>query len=69
MALLCAHCSLTLLIPLAALALGGGSLVLFGVDVNYVWPPFLILGLFAWYVWSGRRAAAADAACEVPGRS
>ena len=66
LALLCAHCSLTLVLPLLALVTGGGSLVLLGVDLNYVWPPVLVLGLFTWYVWSGRRAAAADAACEVP---
>lgn len=67
LALLCAHCSLSAL--LAGLALvGGGSAVLLGVDLDYVWPPVLILGGFAWYVWSGRRAAARDEACDVPMR-
>lgn len=62
-AILCAHCSLSLLIALVALA-GGGSALVLGVDLNYVWPPVLILGGFAWYVWSGRRAAERD--CELP---
>lgn len=66
MALLCAHCSLSAL--LAGLALvGGGSLALFGVDLDYIWPPVLILGLFAWLVWSGRRKEPEGAACAVPG--
>lgn len=64
LALLCGHCALSVL--LAALALvGGGSAVVLGVDVSYVWPPVLILGLFAWWLWSGRRAAQAEA-CETP---
>lgn len=54
LALLCAHCSVSVL--LAALAIvGGGSAVVAGVDLNYIWPPVLIVGGFAWYVWSGRR--------------
>ena len=60
LALLCGHCALTGLVGALALV-GGGSLLVAGVDVNYVWPPVLILGAFAIYVWSGRRAAAA---CE-----
>lgn len=65
LALLCAHCSLSIL--LAGLAIvGGGSAAILGVDLNYVWPPVLILGGFAWYLWSGRRAAARDDACELP---
>ena len=65
LALLCAHCSLSVLLAAVALV-GGGSAVVAGVDLNYVWPPVLILGAFAWYLWSGRRASAADEACEVP---
>lgn len=67
LALLCAHCSLSFLLAGIAI-LGGGSAIAFGVDVNYVWPPVLILGGFAWYVWSGRRAAARDESCELPAR-
>lgn len=63
LALLCAHCSLTGLLAGIAL-LGGGSLAVLGVDLNYIWPPVLILGAFAWLVWSGRRDQAE--ACETP---
>lgn len=65
LALLCAHCSLSALLAAVALV-GGGSAVVLGVDLHYVWPPVLILGGFAWYVWSGKRAARAEAACELP---
>ena len=58
LALLCAHCAASGLLAALAVVGGGGALVA-GVDVRYVWPPVLILGLFAWWLWSGRRAAAA----------
>lgn len=63
LALLCAHCSLSALLAGLAL-LGGGGAIVAGVDIHYVWPPVLILGLFAWWLWSGRRAAAE--ACDIP---
>lgn len=56
LALLCGHCALSAL--LAGLALAGGSSALaFGVNIHYVWPPVLIVGLFSWWIWSGRRAS------------
>ena len=66
LALLCAHCSLSG--AAAAFALfGGASAVVLGVDLNYVWPPVLIVGLFAWWLWSGRAKGEADA-CAAPYR-
>lgn len=68
LALLCAHCALTVLVAGLALAVGGSSAVILGVNIHYVWPPVLIIGVFAWWVWSGARAArAADGEhCAVP---
>lgn len=64
MALLCGHCALGVLGAVLALT-GVASWSLFGVDWNWVWPPVAILGGFALWLWSGRRAADAEA-CDVP---
>lgn len=61
LALLCGHCALSALIATLAV-LGGSGAVIAGVNVHYVWPPVLILGLFAWWLWSGRSA---PEACDV----
>lgn len=61
LALLCAHCTLSGVLAGVAV-LGGGSAALLGVDLNYIWPPVLILGGFAWWLWSGREKAA----CALP---
>lgn len=61
LALLCGHCALTGLLAVLGLVGAGGGLLLFGVDLNYVWPPFFILGGFGWWLWSGRRQAEAEA--------
>lgn len=49
-ALLCAHCSLTALAALAAILLAGAPSI-FGVGLEWVLPPFFILGLFLLLVW------------------
>ena len=60
MALLCGHCALS--VVGAAFALTGlASWTILGVDWNWLWPPFAILGGFGLWLWSGRRAADADA--------
>lgn len=60
MALLCGHCALGA-VAAGLGALGVASFTLFGVDVNYLWPPVAILGGFALWLWSGReKACAAD---------
>ncbi len=46
MVLLCAHCSLTTLAAVATLALASAP-TLFGVGLEWILPPFFILGLFA----------------------
>lgn len=64
--LLCSHCALT---ALAALAIGGLGLftipTLFGVNINWLWPPVVILGGFGLFLWSGRDKDE-GAACERP---
>lgn len=65
LAILCAHCSLSLFLAAFALV-GGGSLAVLGVDLNYIWPPVVILGAFAWLLWSGREKEGAGEACERP---
>lgn len=50
MALLCAHCSLTALAAIATIALASAP-TLFGVGLEWVLPPFFLLGLFAFLVW------------------
>ena len=63
LALLCGHCALTGLVAVLGVAGAGAAPLLFGVDVNYVWPPFFILGAFAWWLWSGRER---EDACALP---
>lgn len=63
LALLCSHCALTALLAGVGV-LGLGSLPFLGVDINYVWPPVLILGGFALFLWSGRPRE--GEACEAP---
>lgn len=50
MALLCAHCSLTAGAAIATVALASAP-TLFGIGLDWVLPPFFILGLFAFLVW------------------
>jgi ABC-type Fe3+-siderophore transport system permease subunit len=61
--LLCGHCALTGVLAFIGLAGAGAAPLLFGVNVNYVWPPVLLLGLFGFLVWGGRRRE--DEACAV----
>ena len=63
LALLCAHCSLSILA--AGLAAAGllSAPVFFGIDWNWVWPPVAIVGAFGLWLWSGREK---QAACHVP---
>ena len=64
MALLCGHCALSGVLAVVGLAGAGAAPVLLGVNVNYVWPPVLLRGLFAFLVWGPRRDE--DAACTLP---
>lgn len=50
MALLCAHCSLTLLVPILALGLTVGGAYL-GLPLTWIVPPFLIGGAFLFLIW------------------
>lgn len=50
MVLLCAHCSLTALAAIATIALASAP-TLFGLGLEWILPPFFILGLFAFLVW------------------
>ncbi len=63
LALLCGHCAITGILAAVGLLGAGAAPVLLGVNVNYVWPPFFILGAFGLYLWSGR--ASKDDACAV----
>lgn len=49
LALACAHCGLTALLAIVTILLTGAP-ALFGVGLEWIAPPFLILGLFAIYV-------------------
>lgn len=55
-ALLCAHCSLTVVIAVAGVFFASLP-TLFGIPLNWIAPPFFILGLFALWLWNGRRAS------------
>jgi hypothetical protein len=59
MAFLCAHCSLTLLATIATLALATVP-TFFGIRLDWILPPFFILGLFALWLWSGRERRATN---------
>lgn len=50
MALLCAHCSLTAVAAIATVALASAP-TLFGIGLEWILPPFFLLGLFAFLVW------------------
>lgn len=65
LALLCGHCGLSgLAVLLTAFGVVSVPTVL-GVDLNWIWPPVVILGGFALYLWTGRRAAEREgAACH-----
>ena len=52
-ALACAHCTLTAAAAVLTVALAGAPVV-FGVRLEYVVPPFLFLGLFGAWLWTGR---------------
>lgn len=60
LALLCAHCSLGVLVALLGAAGLLSTPILFGVNVHYIWPPVAILGAFALWLWSGREGAHCD---------
>lgn len=62
LALLCGHCALGGLLALLSLLGLATAPVVFGVDMDYVWPPVLILGGFGLYLWSGRERES----CEMP---
>ena len=53
MALLCAHCSLTALAAIATIALASAP-TLFGIGLEWILPPFFILGLFAFLLWPSK---------------
>jgi hypothetical protein len=63
LALLCGHCALSGALAVIGLAGAGAAPLLFGVNVNYVWPHVLLLGLFGFLLWGGR--ARPDDACAV----
>ena len=50
MALLCAHSSLTLVATRAALTLASAP-TLFGIGLEWILPPFFIIGLFVLWIW------------------
>lgn len=50
MVLLCAHCSLTGIALVASVALASAP-TLFGIGLDWILPPFFLLGLFAFLVW------------------
>lgn len=50
MALLCTHCALTGAALIASIALASAP-TLFGIGLDWLLPPFFILGLFAFWVW------------------
>lgn len=53
-ALLCGHCALGALLSLAG-AVGLLAVpTLFGVSLNWFWPPVAILGAFSLWLWTGR---------------
>lgn len=59
MVLLCGHCALGGLLAGAGL-LGLATVpTLFGVSLNWIWPPVAILGGFALYLYSGREKSCA----------
>lgn len=64
LALLCGHCALGAVLTTASAVGLVGAPILFGVNVNYVWPPVAILGGFGLWLWSGR--ARPDEACAKP---
>lgn len=53
MALLCAHCSLTAIAAVATVSLASAP-TLFGIGLEWILPPFFILGLFTFLVWPRR---------------
>lgn len=54
MGLLCAHCTLTLLVPLIVLVLGIGGAYL-GLPLTWIVPPFFLAGAFVWLIWPSAR--------------
>jgi hypothetical protein len=50
MVLLCTHCSLAALAAIATLSLATAPTI-FGVGLEWILPPFFILGLFAFWIW------------------
>lgn len=54
MGVLCAHCSLTLLVPLLALGLTVAG-AYFGLPLVWIAPPIFIGGAFLWLTWPSLR--------------
>lgn len=50
MALLCAHCSLTAIAAIATVTLATAP-TLFGLGLEWLLPPFFILGLLGYFMW------------------
>lgn len=69
MGLLCAHCTLTLLVPIIALALTVGGAYL-GLPLTWIAPPFFIGGVFLWLIWpSARQSWAKLRERPIPGKT
>lgn len=58
LALLCGHCALGGLVALLGLFGLATVPTLFGVSLNWIWPPVALLGAFALLLWGGREGAA-----------
>lgn len=61
MGLFCSHCIIAALLGTFSFFTVAAGPELFGLSIHYFWPPALILGAFAAYLWSGRTSA-----CPVP---
>ncbi len=63
LALLCSHCALGGLFAILGLFGLAAVPTLFGLSLNWIWPPVAILGGFGLWIWSGRRSE--EAACDI----
>lgn len=59
MGLFCSHCIIAALLGTFSFFTVAAGPQLFGLSIYYFWPPALILGSFAAYLWSGRRRTCA----------
>lgn len=55
-ALLCAHCSLAILVPLVGIILSVAGAYL-GLPLTWVVPPIVISGAFLWLIWPHLRGS------------